>query len=56
MNWFPLRLPISQMGDQALARYLVPWWSGKWDLPILGKYLSTGEKRCYARLVASRRW
>ena len=56
MNWFPLRLPISLMGDRALARYLVPWWSGKWDLPILGKYLSTGEKRCYARLVASRRW
>lgn len=56
MNWFPLRLPTSLMGDKALTRYLVPWWSGKWDLPILGKYLSTGEKRCYASLVSSRRW
>ncbi len=41
---------------RALSKYLVPSWSGKWNLSILGKYLGLTELLFLARLVASGRW
>ena len=46
----------ASLTKRALSKYLVPSWSGKWDLPILGKYLGLTELLAFARLVASRRW
>jgi len=50
------RFPASFLRDDALAEYLVPSWSKKWDVTILGKYIDPSEQRVFARLVATGRW
>ena len=47
---------VESLAKRALSKYLVSHWSGKWDVAILGKYLSLSELVAVTRLVAFGRW